>query len=121
MYVFSISILAQGSQVFSTAGLASVITKTGLQLFNMNFAKVLLATLFGFIVMTLEGCGGCDEDKAKECIAAQLAKQTCATYSACFKDNECCDTEIEGTTGTVKDNTKAMCALLSTPADDKCA
>lgn len=71
----------------------------------MNLAKIVLVALFGFIVLTLQGCG-CDEEALAGC--TDVLK--CDTYSTCVKDAGCCDYENGGVKW--KDSVKSMCDSL---------
>jgi len=83
----------------------------------MSVPKIaLFAALFG-VATLLQGCG-CDSEKSSECLKKMTdANTNCDTFSACFKDNSCCDLEEDGKKAS--DLIKAMCALV--PGTNKCA
>ena len=76
---------------------------------------MLLSTLF--VALTLQGCGGCDEDAAKKCSSTgtDLAEQ-CTALSKCVSDASCCDYEQDGVK--VKEAYAVLCAAGGT---DSCA
>ena len=76
---------------------------------------MLLSTLF--LALTLQGCGGCDEDAGKKCASSgtDLAEQ-CTALSKCYSDASCCDYESDGSK--VKDSIAIICAGGGT---DSCA
>ena len=78
-----------------------------------SFAKLVLATLFVSLVLTLQGCG-CDEGAAKKC-----TKTTCKDITDCFKSADCCDYEKDGQK--IKDSMKVICDAAGKSGDNACA
>ena len=63
----------------------------------MNVKKVVLVALAGLAIVTLQGCGGCDEDNLLRCTQQAGANaHDCKVYSTCFKTTDCCDHEQNG-------------------------
>jgi hypothetical protein len=77
------------------------------------FAKIVLATLFVSLVLTLQGCG-CDEAGAKKCTGT-----TCKAITDCYKSADCCDYEKDG--AKVKDTMKTFCDAAGKSGDNGCA
>merc|ERR1712094_86966 len=65
------------------------------------------SSLFFFVAVVLQGCGGCDEDAYAKCTTPAYADGVCSTFSKCIKDADCCDHEANG--AKVKDAVAALC------------
>ena len=94
-------------------------------------AKALVAvSMCVFLSLALHGCFGCDELKANECLKCSDAEfsetlprcvdldMTCEKFSACIKDNGCCDSEGEEMQA---DASQKYCALMPDTGLDACA
>ena len=61
---------------------------------------------------TLQGCE-CEEDELKACLEAADANYGCTTVSACYKNHNCCDKEIEQPDGAKASASEAMQLLCT--------
>ena len=90
---------------------------------EMTAKALIVVAMCAFLSLSLHGCGGCDSEKMTTCMKdAGLNALKCDIYSACVKDNGCCDADMTDEKGASMKGSaasKTICEMTKSK-DDKC-